>query len=172
MPFTREQAYEALASLRPAAVFLQSYQTKHLPENLEIYFGPPEEFFLAPDTQQTYTNGRLIPILDDGNFGLVTFLDPDAGSLIQIDVESPGTSRATFHSWPQYLADLMIQMGESVEDDEQLQRIARLVEFGRIERLFEFFDQSADLVSEDYEAARREFIASISTETGGFDSPA
>jgi hypothetical protein len=39
-----------------------------LPENLDVYFGAPEEFFLAPDTLPPYTRGRLVPVLDDGNF--------------------------------------------------------------------------------------------------------
>lgn len=74
MAFTRDEAYEALASLNPAPIFLESYRVRSLPENLDIYFGPPEEFFIASDTQDRYTGGRLVPILDDGNFRLVTFL--------------------------------------------------------------------------------------------------
>src|SRR5262245_30295256 len=99
MAFTREQAFAALASLNPAQVFLDSYRIKRLPENLDIYFGPPEEFFIAPDTQELYTRKRMVPILDDGNFGLVTFLDPDTRELVQIDVESCAESRAVFQHW-------------------------------------------------------------------------
>src|SRR5262245_11649442 len=105
MAFTRDQAYAALASLKPAPIFLESYRSRPLPENLDIYFGPPEEFFIAPETQDPCTGGRLVPILDDGNFGLVTFLDPDTKALVQIDVESPGEVRASFRHWQQYLAD-------------------------------------------------------------------
>jgi hypothetical protein len=68
MPFTREQAFAGLASLNPAPVFLDSYRNRHLVENVEIYFGPPEEFFIAPETQALYTRDRLVPILDDENF--------------------------------------------------------------------------------------------------------
>jgi hypothetical protein len=127
--FTREQAYDALASLKPAKVFLSSYSVKPLPENLDIYFGPPEEFFIATDTQEPYTHGRLVPILDDGNFGLVTFLDPKTGNLVEVDVESPDKDRATFHDWQHYLADLMNRIEESVDDDEQVRRMARLIGF-------------------------------------------
>ena len=51
MAFTREQAYDALASLDPASVFLEWYRVKRLHEDLDLYLGPPEEFFIAPDTQ-------------------------------------------------------------------------------------------------------------------------
>jgi len=157
MPFTRDQAYAALASLNPAQVFLDSYRTKKLPENLEIYFGPPEEFFIAPDTQALYSKNRLIPILDDGNFRLVTFLDPDTRKLIQMDIESPDEDRVSFNHWQQYLADLMITIGESVDSDDLLPRMADLIGFTHVEELFDYFDQTEDAWSE----ARRQFLASI-----------
>src|SRR5262245_56147409 len=113
MAFTREQAYKALASLNPAPVFLQSYQVGPLPENLDNYFGPPEEFFLEPDSQTLYSQDRLIPILDDGNFGVVTFLATETRSLIQMDVEAPDGTRRTFRHWQQYLADLMLRVAET-----------------------------------------------------------
>lgn len=118
MAFTSEQAYRTLAALQPAPIFLQSYESKRLSENLDIYFGPPEEFFIAPDTQQVYTRGRRVPILDDGNFGLVTSYDPVVHTLIQMDVESPQEDRTTFQHWQQYLADLMIHIAESIESAE------------------------------------------------------
>src|SRR3954469_4654325 len=161
MAFTRQQAYQALAALGPAPVFLQSYESERLPENLDIYFGPPEEYFLAPDTQQAYTRGRLVPLLDDGNFGLVTFHDPADGSLVQVDVEEPGRVRETFANWQPYLADLMIVIGESGVDDERLRRIAGLVQFPHVEGLFAFFDRVAALSHDDYHAARRQFVSGI-----------
>jgi hypothetical protein len=161
MAFTREQAYAALASLKPAPVFLDSYRVKRLPENLDIYLGPPEEFFIAPDTQELYTRNRLVPILDDGNFGLVTFLDPDTRELVQMDVESPEESRASFRHWQQYLADLMIRVGESVDDDSRVRRIAELVGFAHTEELFEHFARTQDVSGDAWWEARRQFPLSI-----------
>ena len=117
-------------------MFLDSYRVRHLPENLDIYFGPPEEFFITPDTQEIYTRNHLVPILDDGNFGLVTFLDPEARQLVQMDVESPDESRATFQHWQQFLADLMIRIGESEDEDEQVRRMADVVGFAHTDELF------------------------------------
>jgi hypothetical protein len=161
MAFTREQAFDALASLKPAAVFLDSYRVASLPENLDIYFGPPEEFFIAPDTQEVYTRNRLVPILDDGNFGLVTFLDPDTNELVQMDLESPDDSRVTFQHWQQYLADLMIRIGESVDDDERVRRIATLVGFAHTEALFAYFARTEGLSDDAWWEARRKFPLDI-----------
>jgi hypothetical protein len=159
--FTREQAYATLVSLNPATVFLDSYRVKRLPENLDIYIGPPEEFFLAPDTQELYTHHRLIPILDDGNFGRVTFLDPETRELVQMDVESPAESRAVFRHWQQYLAELMIRICESEDDDSRVWRLAGLVGFAFVDELFEDFDRTQALSGDAWWEARRQFPLSI-----------
>ncbi|QDT71478.1 hypothetical protein [Lacipirellula limnantheis] len=166
MAFTREQAYAALGSLNPSPVFLESYRVKPLPENLDIYFGPPEEFFIAPDTQELYTRNRLVPILDDGNFGLVTFLDPDTRELIQLDVESPDESRAVFHHWQQYLAALMIRVGESVDEDSRVRRMAELVGFSHTDKLFDHFARTAALSGDAWWEERSLFPLSIRAEPG------
>jgi hypothetical protein len=127
MAFTRADAYRTLAALRPARVFLQAYHTDRLPEMLELYFRPPEEFFLAPDSQARYTEGRWIPILDDGSFGLITFCDPETLALRQMHVESPGEVQVSFPNWNAYLADLMERVMESDDDPGRLRRIAELI---------------------------------------------
>lgn len=163
MAFTREHAYGALASLNPAPVFLESYRVKSLPENLDIYFGPPEEFFIAPDTQEIYTRNHLVPILDDGNFGLVLFLDPHTKELVQMDIESPDEFRAVFRHWQQYLADLMLRVGESVDEDNRVRRIAVLVGFAYPDELFEFFARTQALSGDAWWEARRQFPLGILT---------
>jgi len=160
--FTREEAYAALASLNPAPVFLQAYHTERLPENLDISFGVPEEFFIAADSQEPYTHGQMIPILDDGNFGLVTFLNPHTRELVQVDVESPGEVRGVFQNWQQFLADLLIGIGESGVTDEQLRRIAELVGFAHTDALFAFFERIQDANNAEYRALREQFVSSIS----------
>jgi hypothetical protein len=127
MPFTRDQAYEALASLNPAQVFLDVYRNRNLPGDLDIYVGSPEELFIAPETQRRFGNGRLIPILDDGNFDIVTFLDPENRSLVEISVERPSEIRARFVQWSDYLSSLMARIGESVDDDRDIATLARLI---------------------------------------------
>lgn len=159
--FTREQALDALASLKPAAVFLDSYSVRPLPENLDIYFGPPEEFFIAPDTQEVYTRNCLVPILDDGNFGLVTFLDTGTKELVQMDVESPHENRATFQHWQQYLAALMIRIGESVDKDDRVRRMAKLVGFAHTDELFAYFARTHGLSGDAWCDARRKFPLAI-----------
>ncbi len=164
MTFTRDQSYQALASLNPAPIFLESYLAKRLPEDLDLYFRPPEEFFLAPAQQELYTEGRLIPLLDDGQFSLVTYFDPATRELVQISVESPEEIRDTFPSWSHYLADLMIRLGESIDDDEQLHRIAGLIQFPHLEATLAFLDEVVALPYAEYEKRKQEFIKSISME--------
>jgi hypothetical protein len=161
MPVTRDQAYKALSSLNPARVFLDSYRVSPLPENLDIYFRPPDEFFDAPDQQELCTRGRLIPILDDGSFELITFLDPESKALVQIDIDTPGEVRATFSHWQQYLADLMMRIGESVDDDDRVRRKAELVGFAHTAKLFGYFDRARDFEGQAAEEARRLFPLSI-----------
>jgi hypothetical protein len=155
---TREESLAALESLGVANVFADSYRSKKLPHNLDIHFGPPEEFFLAPDTHDVYTNGRLIPLLDDGNFGIVTFLDPDTSNFVQVDVEEPEDSRTVLTSWQQYLADVFIGIAESGADDDELAVIAKLIGFQHMDRTLEFIDSAPDF---GWCEARDEFIASL-----------
>ena len=51
MPVTREQSYTALASLHPAPILLQCYQQEALPDMMELFFRPPEVFFISPEIQ-------------------------------------------------------------------------------------------------------------------------
>lgn len=166
MAFTREQACAALTSLNPAPVFLDSYRVRPLPENLDIYFGPPEECFIASDTQELYTHNCLVPILDDGDFGLVTFLNLDIQELVQMDVESPTDSRVAFRHWQQHLADLMIRVGESADDDCRLQRMAELVGFAHMDELFDRLARMDALSGAAWCEARRSFPLSSRAKPG------
>lgn len=158
----RDEARHALGLLNPSPVFLQIYEGRRLPESLDIYFGCPEEFFLAPDTLPAYTEGRLIPILDDGNFDLITFYDPTSGGLVQKDIESPHEVRARFASWQQYLADLMIRIAESIDDDERLRRVARLIDFQHFDELLAFLDACRDHPpAEEYYRRKARFLDAI-----------
>ncbi|MFD1245075.1 hypothetical protein [Paralysiella testudinis] len=161
MPTTREEAFEALFSMRPAKVFLDSYRMKILPENLDFYFGPPDEFFIEPEAQELYTGNYLIPILDDGNFDLIIFLDPATREIIEMDIESPYEYRTVFKSWQQYLASLMMRIREGVDEDERVIRMAHLIGFEYLEELFSHFTQTAKLQSDAWQEAQDRFIADI-----------
>ncbi|MBL9091142.1 MAG: LYR motif-containing protein [Planctomycetaceae bacterium] len=161
MKFSRNDAFDCLVALDVATVFLDSYRGKKLPENLDSYFGPPEEFFVAADTQEPYTDGELIPILDDGNFSVVTFCDPLQQHFVQYFVESPKSPINKFLSWQQYLADLLIHVGESMEDDERVRRVASIVGFQNSDLLFKFFAAAEDGSYDEYMRLRDEFVHGI-----------
>jgi len=158
---TRDEALAALLSLDPAPVFGESYRQKQLPENLDIHFGPPEEFFLASDTQSPYTDGGLIPILDDGNFGIVTFLEPKTRTIVQKDVESAFEEYPRFQNWQQYLGSLVINMAESIDDDERLERMADLVGFKYLEETLSLLDSLGNAPWEETQRAKAGFLAGL-----------
>jgi hypothetical protein len=158
---TRDEALAALITLNTAPIFVESYRARQLPENLEIYFGPPEEFFLAGESQSPYVKGGLIPILDDGNFGVVTFLDPKTRSLIQKDVEAPHEALARFENWQQYLGDLTIRIAESVDDNDRLSAICKLIDFRYLTETLAFLDSNNEASFEEFNTKRASFLASI-----------
>ena len=159
MRTSREQAFAVLSQLGVAPIFLESYRSKRLPEDLDVLFGPPEAFFLDPEIQDVYTEGRLIPLLDDGNFGVVTFYDPRDGTFVKMDVESGPENATILANWQQYLADLMIFVYENNDDDDEVRRIAELVGFSELPRIIEFARsyQGAD----SYHQRRAAFVASF-----------
>ena len=160
MPFSREQAYDALVRWQPAPIFLESYRSNRLPENLDIFCGPPEEFFLSPESQTIYTHERIIPILDNGNFDLVVFDDPAADQLMQIPIEDP-TDITRFLNWQQYLAHLMLRVGESVDDDHRIRRIADLIHFRYVDRLFDLWERVGHSPYDEYMQSCRSFVAEL-----------
>jgi hypothetical protein len=158
---TRDEAHRTLELLGVAPIFLHSYSTRPLPRNLDIFFGPPEELFLEPETQGVYTEGRLIPILDDGNFGLVTFYDPRDKSLIQKDVETPGEIQARYRNWQQYLADLLMRIAEVIEDENELKDIAQLVGFRHLAETLACLDRLAAKSDNEWNRGKEQFIAEL-----------
>lgn len=161
MPVTREQSLDTLKTLGVAPMFVQSYNDKRLPRDLDIFFGPPEEFFIEPDTQQLYTHERLIPLLDDGNFALVLFYDPEKKVFIRKYLEHP-EEEIHYSNWQQYLADLMIEIAENSDaEDSELAEIADILEFKKLGEVLAFLDSAHEISWEQYHANKAEFIATF-----------
>jgi len=102
-----------------------------------------------------------MPILDDGNFGAVTFHDPDARRLLEIYVETPGEVCAEFNNWQQYLANLLRRIGEAEDDDARMLRMSELLGFRYAEELFDFWHRTNILRSDELNAEWRIFLAGI-----------
>ena len=162
MPFSREEALAALTSLNPAPIFLDAYRMQRLPENLDFHIGAPAEFFLAPATQDAYTQGRFVPLLDDGCFSAVLMFDPATRELREIELESPQAAPTPFRHWQHYLAHLMLRIGESIDEVERLRRIAALVGFEHAALFFDFLARSEGLRGAAWSTARDEFLAGAS----------
>ena len=88
-----------------------------------------------------------MPLLDDGNFGLVLFAGPKPGELVRISIEGPDEGRVWFRHWQQYLADLMIRIAEAIDDDKRIHRIADHVGFQHAAELFDYFRRVEGLTS-------------------------
>lgn len=162
MEFTREQSFNALASLQPAAVFLEAYQGHSLPHNLASFFGPPEELFIAPDSQAPYTKGHLIPLLDDGCFCTVTLFNPSTGRLIQRSMELPEEGIVTLQNWQQYLATVMLRMAESLEEEEDaIRAIAAILDFHHVDALLAHLEHAQALTGDAWWQARAAFPVSL-----------
>src|SRR6516162_3078887 len=150
MPVAREQALETLTMLGVAPIFLQSYKDEPLPKDLDLFFRAPGEFFIGPETQEFYTEGRLIPLLDNGSFALVLFYDPQNKAFIRKYIEDPEVE-IHYANWQQYLADLMIEIAEGKDaDDSELAEIATLIEFKHLEETIAFLDSLPESSYDQY----------------------
>lgn len=159
MKVTREQARDCLKSLKVAPIFEQSYESRRLPKELDIFFGPPEEFFLAPDTQRSYTDVVQIPILDDGNFDRVLFYDQQTRTFVEKSIEEPDYA-CPFANWQQYLASLMIRIAEGTDaEDLELAEIADLIAFKYLDQTLAFIDSL--LEDDNYGEKQNQFIAGL-----------
>lgn len=157
---TKSEARTCLRQSGFPSIFDALYESSSsVPFNLDIYCGCPEEFFITPAKQVPYTGGRLVPILDDGNFDSVTFVDPDTNAFVIKSIEEPNTERERFESLQQVVATILIRMGEADVDDDALRAAAGEMQFPKIDALIEFLN-SAD-AHEDYHANRSAFLAKI-----------
>ena len=101
----------------------------------------------------------MIPILDDGNFGIVTFLDPETRTIVQKDVERPFEEYARFEKWQQYLGSLVINMAESIDDDERLRLMSDLIGYKYFEETLTLLDSLGNAPYEEYQRAKAGFLA-------------
>ncbi len=159
---TRDRAYAVLASLKPAQVFLDSYNMKTLPLNLQFLFGPPEEFFMASPEQLAHYDAteRLVPLLDDGNFDSILYYDPDRHEFVLKYVEDEEPT-AVFKNWQQYLASLIRRLVETGDEDDNLRRTAEIIGFHDLDATLAHLASTAGLPSEEDAREWDRFVASL-----------
>lgn len=110
-----------------------------MPENLDTFIRSPEEVFasLTADQQADFTDSRLIPV--PGNATFVALLIPAHRPIVVKHFEDPSLVSDMVETWERYVANLMIHIGEVIdEDDERLRRIAALLRFEPIGELLKF----------------------------------
>ena len=96
-----------------------------------------------------------------GTLASVTFLDPKTRTIVQKDVESPFEEYARFQNWQQYLGSLVINMAESIDDDERLERMADLVGFKYLEETLSLLDSLGNAPHEETQRAKAGFLAGL-----------
>lgn len=156
----REEGYSWLQALGVARVFLESYRVRRLPEDLDNRFGPPEEFFtLDSSSQSDYDEGgRLVALLDDGNFDAILFFDRLRGDFVLKDVEIPSRVQRRFASWQQYLATLVRDLWEAERSDAALGRVAELIGFSHLPATISLLERVNESSDSEREAAWQAFI--------------
>ena len=77
-----KESLEIIRSLGLPIVFEDLYWGRAVPLDLDIYMSYPAQFRDETlDDWRPLTNGRLVPLVDDGNFFNICFFDPDRTSL-------------------------------------------------------------------------------------------
>ncbi|WP_037225725.1 hypothetical protein [Rhodopirellula baltica] len=154
--FTRNASLLALKSLGVADVFTRCFDSKALPHSLDVHFGPPDELFTASGNCEF---GPLIPLLDDGSFRSVLFLDiMNRRQLHKRYVDDLRVDAIVYQGWQQYLADLTISIADSGASDEELSAIAKTIGFDHPDSTLTFLDAASDV---PWEQRHFEFIGAI-----------
>jgi hypothetical protein len=161
---TRAEVLGWIRRLGLADVFCRLYLREPVPYHLDVHFGCPEELFSPTGQQSTFTEGGLIPLLDDGNFGLILLFDPLSGQFIEKDIEGGGEVQTRYDNWQQYLAELMIRIADSGADDEKLRGIAEMVGFRYLAETLQFLDSCGNLPFDEYHRRKEAFRMQLSDE--------
>ncbi|MCA9152524.1 MAG: hypothetical protein KDA92_24645, partial [Planctomycetales bacterium] len=83
-----------------------------------------------------------------------------ANQLVYLPVEEPDEV-TRFRNWQQYLAHLMLDIGESCDDDDRIRRMADLIQFRYVNELFALWERVGDLPCDQYERECRAFVETL-----------
>ena len=76
-------------------------------------------------------------------------------------MESPFEEYARFQNWQQYLGSLVINMAESIDDDERLRLMSDLVGYKYFEEILTLLDSLGNAPYEEYQRAKADFLATL-----------
>jgi hypothetical protein len=106
----------------------------------------PNEFRNATlDEWKPLTEGRLIPIVDDGNFYNICLFDPQRRKFVMKFVEEPEQTVREFDSWQQYLAYALLEIAESGPGEDELAQLAEVMGFRYTPELLSLLRDDSDI---------------------------
>ena len=89
------ESLNTIRSLGLAPIFEDLYFGREVPANLRVYMSYPSQFRSASlSTWLPLTEGRLIPIVDDGNFYDICLYDPQQRKFVVKGVTVSASARA------------------------------------------------------------------------------
>jgi hypothetical protein len=154
------ESLDTIRTLGLAPVFEDLYFGREVPANLQIYMRYPTEFRnTTPDKWNPLTEGgRLVPIVDDGNFYNICLFDALRRKFVVKSVEEPERMVREFDSWQQYLAYTLLEIGDSGASENELIQVAETVEFRHTAELLSFLREMETLSDREIDQRAAQFI--------------
>ena len=119
----------------------------------------PSQFRSASlNTWLPLTEGRLIPIVDDGNFYDICLYDPQQRKFVVKFIEEPDKPVREFDSWQQYLAYKLLEIAESGPSEGELIAIAEAVGFNYTAELLSLLREMEALSDREIDQRTERFI--------------
>ena len=153
------ESLNTIRSLGLAPIFEDLYFGREVPANLRVYMSYPSQFRSASlSTWLPLTEGRLIPIVDDGNFYDICLYDPQQRKFVVKFIEEPDRTVREFDSWQQYLAYKLLEIAESGPTEGELIEVAEAVGFNHAPELLSLLREMAALSDREIEQRAERFI--------------
>ena len=153
------ESLDTIRALGLAPVFEDLYFAREVPANLGIYMCYPRQFRNATlDEWKPLTEGRLVPIVDDGNFYNICLFDPRRRKFVIKFVEEPEETVREFDSWQQFLAYALLQIAESGPGEDELIRLADVMGFHYTPGLLLLLREMESLSDGDIDQRAEQFI--------------
>ncbi len=155
------ESLNTIRSLGIGPVFESIYFGRDVPEVISPYFGYPDLFRkTALIDCGPLTEGRLIPICDDGNGDNICLFDPVKREFVVKFMEEPEEVVREFSLWQQYLAHVLLAIADSGATDDEIVEVADLIGFKQTEGLLALLSE-LELLPDDIADRRTEdFIVS------------
>jgi len=158
------ESLNTIRSLGLAPIFEDLYFGREVPANLRVYMSYPSQFRSGSlNTWLPLTEGRLIPIVDDGNFYNVCLYEPQQRKFVVKFIEEPDKTAREFDSWQQYLAYKLLEIADSGPSEAELTEVAEAVGFNYTPELLLLLREMEALSDQEIDERTERFIRECSS---------